>query len=77
MRKIEDFFKRLSVQSRLRAQPEQHNKYAKIEVVPKRLRVEVAYGRGRINEGTQPYHINYGYIHIATISYITLAQPSG
>ena len=53
------------------------NKYVKIEVVPKRLRTEVAYGPGRINEGAQPYHTNYGYIHTARASYITLAQPSG
>jgi hypothetical protein len=71
------FQKNSQCKSRLRVQPEQHNKYVKIEVVPKRLRVEVAYGRGRINEGAQPYHTNYGYIHTARASYITLAQPSG
>jgi hypothetical protein len=58
----QSLFQKTPCNSRLWAQPEQHNKYAKIEVVPKRLRAEVAYGSGRINEGAQPYHTNYGYI---------------
>jgi hypothetical protein len=41
-----------------------------------RSSAQVAYGRGRISEGTKPYHTNYSYIHTARASHITLAQPS-
>jgi hypothetical protein len=53
-------FQKTPCKSRLWAQPKQHNKYVKIEVVPKRLCADVAYGRGQINEAAQPYHTNYG-----------------
>jgi hypothetical protein len=51
--KSKSFPKDSPSKSRLRVQPKQHNKYVKIEVFHKRLRAEVAYGCGRINEGAR------------------------
>jgi hypothetical protein len=78
VRKIKVFSKRLSVQKSLTgaAKTTQQVRIDRSRS-QKTLRAEVAYGRGRINEGAQPYHTNYGYIHTARASYITLAQPSG
>jgi hypothetical protein len=76
VRKIELFFKRLSVPKSSKGAAGiigAHNRSRS----QKTLRAEVAYGRGCINEGTQPYHTNYGYIHTARASHITLAQPLG
>jgi hypothetical protein len=41
----------------------------KIEDFPKSTRTQAAYGRGRINEGTQPHHTNHSYTHSEGITH--------